>query len=198
MAKIIGLTGGIGSGKSTASAILAEAGVPIVDADAVSRSLTAAGGEGSAAVAAAFGPEFLTPEGAMDRARMRALAFSDKGALRKLESVFHPLIGRRIRRELASHAAAPVAVFDCPLLYRESFRLPEIARILVIDASDETRLRRILSRPGITPETARRMMAAQPPRTRWLSFADDVIVNEGTPEELREKVLALLARWKAQ
>lgn len=198
MARIIGLTGGIGSGKSTASCFLAEAGVPIVDADAVSRALTAAGGEGSAAVAAAFGPEFLTPDGAMDRARMRALAFSDKGALRKLEAVLHPLIGRRIRAELSSHAAAPVAVFDCPLLYRADFRLPEIERILVIDASDETRLRRIIARPGISPETARRMMDAQPARAEWLSLADDVIVNEGPADELREKILALLAHWKAQ
>ena len=105
MSLIIGLTGGIGAGKSTASAHLRASGLPVVDADAISRALTGPGAAGSLAVAEAFGPEFLTPEGTMDRRRMRELAFRDAGALKRLEACLHPLIGAAVTREFESLSA---------------------------------------------------------------------------------------------
>lgn len=128
MSLIIGLTGGIGAGKSTASAHLRASGLPVVDADAISRALTGPGAAGSLAVAEAFGPEFLTPEGAMDRRRMRELAFRDAGALKRLEACLHPLIGAAVTREFESLSASPIVIYDCPLLWRDDFaHLPSAA-----------------------------------------------------------------------
>ena len=136
MALIIGLTGGIGAGKSTASAHFARLGVPVVDADRISRVLTGPGGRGCAAVADAFGPEMLDENGAMNRGKMRERVFRDPSALRKLEAILHPLIGEVIDAELASHRDAPVVIYDCPLLWRANFRRPGIDRILVIDEGE--------------------------------------------------------------
>ena len=117
MSLIIGLTGGIGAGKSTASAHLRASGLPVVDADAISRALTGPGAAGSLAVAEAFGPEFLTPEGAMDRRRMRELAFRDAGALKRLEACLHPLIGAAVTREFESLSASPIVIYDLSLIH---------------------------------------------------------------------------------
>ena len=198
MALIIGLTGGIGAGKSTASAFFARLGVPVVDADGISRALTGPGGRGSAAVAAAFGLGMLDTSGAMNRAAMRELVFRDPAALRRLESVLHPLIGEEIDAAFEKHAAAPLIIYDCPLLWRENFRRPAVARILVIDASDAVRLERILIRPGMTRDTALRMMAAQPPRREILRIADDVVVNEDDEASLQERLTVLHNIWMAQ
>lgn len=198
MALIIGLTGGIGAGKSTASAFFARLGVPVVDADGISRALTGPGGRGSAAVAAAFGSGMLDTSGAMNRAAMRELVFRDPAALRRLESVLHPLIGEEIDAAFEKHAAAPLVIYDCPLLWRENFRRPAVARILVIDASDAVRLERILIRPGMTRDTALRMMAAQPPRREILRIADDVVVNEDDEASLQERLTVLHNIWMAQ
>lgn len=114
----------------------------------------------------------------MDRRRMRELAFRDAGALKRLEACLHPLIGAAVTREFESLSASPIVIYDCPLLWRDDFRHPAVSRVLVIDASDDVRLSRIVSRPGLTEETARLMMKAQPPRSRILQCADDLIVNE--------------------
>ena len=198
MALIIGLTGGIGAGKSTASAFFARLGVPVIDADGISHALTGPGGRGSAAVAAAFGRGMLDTSGAMNRAAMRELVFRDPAALRRLESVLHPLIGEEIDAAFEKHAAAPLVIYDCPLLWRENFRRPAVARILVIDASDAVRLERILARPGMTRDTALRMMAAQPPRREILRIADDVVVNEDDEASLQERLTVLHNIWMAQ
>ena len=192
MTRIIGLTGGIGSGKSTASSAFLAAGIPVIDADRLSRELTGPGAAGSVAVATVFGEDFLTSERAMDRARMRDLVFKDPAALKKLESVLHPLIARRVEEEADREAESPLIVYDCPLLYRSTLRPISLSRILVIDAPDALRLSRIMTRPGITEETARRMMRAQPSRATFLSLADDVILNAGTPEELQTAVARYL------
>ncbi|MBP3438045.1 MAG: dephospho-CoA kinase [Sutterella sp.] len=198
MALIIGLTGGIGAGKSTASAFLAGLGVPVVDADGISRALTGPGGRGSAAVAEAFGSGMIDASGAMNRAAMRELVFRDPDALRRLEAVLHPLIGEEIDASFEKHSDSPLVIYDCPLLWRANFRRPALSRILVIDASDAVRLERILSRPGMTRETATRMMAAQPPRSEILRIADDVIVNEDDEASLKERLTVLHKFWMAQ
>lgn len=192
MTRIIGLTGGIGSGKSTASSAFLAAGIPVIDADRLSRELTGPGAAGSVAVATVFGEDFLTPERAMDRARMRDLVFKDPAALKKLESILHPLIARRVEEEADREAESPLIVYDCPLLYRSTLRPISLSRILVIDVPDALRLSRIMTRPGITEETARRMMRAQPSRATFLSLADDVILNAGAPEELQTAVARYL------
>ena len=197
MTCIIGLTGGIGSGKSTASAAFLAAGIPVIDADCISRELTGPRGDGSEAVALAFGEDFLTVDRAMDRSRMRELVFKDPTALKKLEGVLHPLIARRVEEEARKHAQSPLVIYDCPLLYRSALRPLSLSRILVIDAPDAMRLSRIMTRPGITEETARRMMRAQPSRTTFLSLADDIILNAGTPDALGLAVRRYLERLSA-
>ncbi len=194
MTCIIGLTGGIGSGKSTASAAFLGAGIPVIDADRLSRELTGPKGEGSEAVALVFGEEYLTADRAMDRARMRDLVFKNPTALKKLEGVLHPLIAKRVEEEARKYAESPLVIYDCPLLYRSTLRPLSLSRILVIDAPDAMRLSRIMTRPGITEETARRMMRAQPSRTTFLSLADDIILNADTPEALELAVRRYLDR----
>lgn len=195
MALIIGLTGGIGAGKSTAAAFFRDQGIPVVDADAISRAITGPGARGSLAVAKLFGEDFLTPEGAMNRARMRDLVFSDASALKRLEGCLHPLISEDIEAAFRAHADAPLVIYDCPMLWRPNFQHRAINRVLVIDASDETRFERILHRPGMTPDTIRRMMAAQATRADILAFADDIIVNEEDEAALRTKLADLQAFW---
>ena len=171
MALIIGLTGGIGAGKSTAAAFFRDQGIPVVDADAISRAITGPGARGSLAVAKLFGEDFLTPEGAMNRARMRDLVFRDASALERLEGCLHPLISEDIEAAFRAHADAPLVIYDCPMLER------------------------ILHRPGMTPDTIRRMMAAQATRADILAFADDIIVNEEDEAALRTKLADLQAFW---
>ena len=190
MAHIIGLTGPIGAGKSTAAAFFQKNEVPIVDADGISRSLTAEGGLGSTAVARVFGDDYLTPTGAMDRTKMRERVFRDPAALKTLEAILHPLIGEAVDEAFAGLCASPFVVYDCPLLYRSNFRRAALSEILVIDASDAVRLKRILTRPGLTPDTAKRMMATQPPRRAYVDIADLVIVNEGTEDDLHTRLAA--------
>lgn len=192
MATIIGLTGGIGAGKSTAATTFLDAGISIIDADRLSRELTGPHAPGSQAVALTFGKEFLDPSGAMDRTRMRNLVFGNPDALKELENILHPLIARRVEEEALIHQQDDFLIYDCPLLYKQALRPLTLSRILVIDAPDSQRLARIMTRPGITKETAERMMAAQPSRSVFLSLADDVILNAGTPAELHDAVLRYL------
>lgn len=196
MAFIIGLTGSIGAGKSTAAAHFLNQGIPVVDADGISRTLTGPGAQGSLAVAQCFGNDFLTPECAMNRPRMRELVFKDPTALKRLEACLHPLIGQEVNAAFVRHRTAPLVIYDCPLLWRPDFRHSAVNRILVIDASDETRFSRILTRPGMTPDIVRRMMAAQASRRTILSVADDVIVNEDDETALRQKLTDLYNFWK--
>ena len=142
---VIGLTGGIGSGKSTAAAVFRSLGVPVVDADAISRALTGPGAEGSLAVARRFGDDFLDENRAMNRARMRELVFSNPAAKRELEALLHPLIGRDVLRAFASLSPdTPYAVFDCPLLLENKTWRGFVSRVLVIDLADEASVERVM------------------------------------------------------
>lgn len=191
MGWVLGLTGGAGSGKSTAAAVLRSMGLPVVDADSVSRSLTAAGGEAMPEIIEAFGAEMALPDGALDRARMRTLVFSDAAARRKLESIIHRRLAVIVDRLLAEgRRTAPFVVYDCPLLIESADARARADRILVIDAPEEMQIRRLGSRSGLAEDAARRLLAAQTSRTARLAAADDVIVNDSGREAFEARVHA--------
>lgn len=192
----VGLTGGIGSGKSTVAGFLREAGAVVVDTDAISRGLTLAGGAAMPAIAQAFGAAFVSTDGALDRERMRALAFSDASAKRRLESILHPLITTEALAQAEAAAGAPLIVFDVPLLVESGRWRPRVARVLVIDCSTETQFARVLQRPGWTRERIEGALAAQTSRQTRRAAADAVLWNDGIAlVTLRNQVLMLAARW---
>jgi len=191
----VGLTGGIGSGKSTVAALLREAGAAIVDTDAISRGLTGPGGAAMPAIAAAFGADFVDADGALDRDRMRALAFSDAGAKRRLEAVLHPLITAEALAQ-ADAATAPLIVFDVPLLVESGRWRSRVARVLVVDCPAETQIARVLQRPGWTLERVQGALAAQTSRQARRAAADAVLLNDGLSlASLGREVRSLAARW---
>lgn len=198
MAARIGLTGGIGSGKSTVAGMLAQSGAALIDADAISRQATADGGAALAAIAQAFGPEFITPEGALDRERMRALAFSDPSARRRLEQIIHPLVGLESRRQAqaAVEAGCRCVVFDLPLLVESAHWRRQLDQVLVLDCSAETQIQRVMQRSGLRREEVERILASQSSRSARLHAADHVICNDGlTLSDLGELVAQLARRF---
>lgn len=191
----IGLTGGIGSGKSTVAGVLREAGATIVDTDAISRGLTLPAGAAMPAIGREFGPDFIEADGALDRERMRALVFSDPSAKRRLEAILHPLI---TVEAWAQAEAAPrgLVVFDVPLLVESGRWRQRVARVLVVDCTTETQIHRVLQRPGWTRERIDGALAAQATRAARRAAADAVLWNDGLSlVALRNEVLALAARW---
>jgi dephospho-CoA kinase len=185
MSTRVGLTGGIGSGKSTVLAMLAELGAAVVDADAISRSTTAAGGPAIAAIAQEFGADFITPEGALDRERMRAHAYANPQARKQLEEIIHPLVGAESRRqvEAALAANARCIVFDIPLLVESGRWRQQVDHVLVVDSTPETQVARVVRRSGLAPDEVRAIIAAQATRKQRLAAADTVICNEGLSME---------------
>lgn len=191
----IGLTGGIGSGKSTVAGFLREAGAAIVDTDAISRALTLPGGAAMPAIGQQFGAEFVKTDGALDRDRMRALAFSDAAAKRRLEGILHPLITAEALAQ-AEAARAPLVVFDVPLLVESGRWRPRVARVLVVDCTVDTQRARVLQRPGWTHERIDGALAAQATRKARRAAADAVLVNDNLSlPALRMEVMSLAARW---
>jgi dephospho-CoA kinase len=191
MAARIGLTGGIGSGKSTVLAMLQALGAAAIDADAISRGTTAAGGAAIAAIAQQFGPDFITSEGALDRAKMREQAYARPEARRELEQIVHPLVGEEIARqvEAALDGGARCIVFDIPLLVESGRWRQQVDRVLVVDCEPQTQVDRVVARSGLAPGEVRAIIAAQAPRALRLAAADLVICNEGlTLEALRNEV----------
>jgi dephospho-CoA kinase len=177
----IGLTGGIGSGKSTVLQMLRELGAAAIDADAISRATTASGGAAIAQIAQRFGPEFIDATGALDRARMRERAYAHPQARRELEQIIHPLVGEEIARQVdaATAAGARCIVFDIPLLVESGRWRAELDRVLVIDCEPETQVARVTARSALAADEVRAIIAAQAPRALRLAAADIVICNEG-------------------
>ena len=173
----VGLTGGIGSGKSTVAGVLAECGAAVIDADAISRQLTAPGGAAMAAVAQVFGAGFITPQGAMDRDAMRQLVFADAGARQRLEAIVHPLVGEETSRQ-AAQARSACIVFDVPLLVESGHWRQRVDQVLVVDCSEETQISRVMARNGWPREAVERVMAGQASRERRLAAADICIYND--------------------
>jgi dephospho-CoA kinase len=193
----IGLTGGIGSGKSTVLQMLAELGAATIDADAISRATTAAGGAAIAAIAARFGADFITAQGALDRDRMRDHAYADPQARKHLENIIHPLVGQESARlvEAALAAGTSCIVFDIPLLVESGRWRAQVDRVLVVDCSPETQVARVVARSGLKPEAVRAIMAAQAGRDLRLAAADIVICNDGVSlQELRDNVVQAARR----
>ena len=191
----IGLTGGIGSGKSTVADVCVQLGAALVDTDAIARRLTAAGGAAMPALRQAFGVDIAAADGSLDRDAMRRKVFADAHARRRLESVLHPMIGEQALRE-ADAASAAIVVFDIPLLAESSVWRQRVDRVLVVDCDPETQLARVSQRPGWTRETAALAIAAQASREARRRVADAVIHNAGIAlQDLRHEVASLWRLW---
>jgi dephospho-CoA kinase len=195
----IGLTGGIGSGKSTVARMLVARGAVLVDTDAIARELTASGGAAIAAIAATFGAGIIGPDGALDRAAMRALAFGDADAKRRLEAILHPLIGEaaHARAQAALREGAALVVYDVPLLAESRHWRERVDRVLVVDCTESTQVQRVAARPGWSDEAARRVVAQQSTRAARRAIADAVIFNDGLGlDALESEVDDLLRHWR--
>jgi dephospho-CoA kinase len=191
----LGLTGGIGSGKSTVASMLVRLGAALVDTDAIARRLTAAGGAAMPALIAQLGADIATPDGALDREAMRQRAFADATVRRRLEAVLHPMIGDEAMREAAA-ATASAIVFDVPLLAASSAWRARVQRILVIDCSEATQIDRVAARAGWSRESAARAIVAQSSRAQRRAIADAVIINEGIDlAALEAEIGALWSLW---
>jgi dephospho-CoA kinase len=191
----MGLTGGVGSGKSTVASMLGDRGATVIDADAISRACTAPGGSAIPAIARAFGWEFVGDDGALHRERMRSRVFSDPQARNQLEAILHPLIAAEMARQ-ANSSRARCVVFDIPLLVESPRWRPQLDRIVVVDCSRETQIRRVQVRSQWDLPTIERVMQNQCSRAQRLAAADAVLFNDGKSlEQLRTLVAELEQRF---
>jgi dephospho-CoA kinase len=193
----VGLTGGIGSGKSTVADLFAARGVPVVDTDVIAHQITAPEGVAMPQIREQFGAEFVAADGSMDRTRMRTLVFSDESARKRLEAITHPLI--RSETERASRAAhGPYVIVVVPLLVESGTWKARVHRVLDVDCSVETQIARVMRRNGFTREQVLAIMARQASREARLAAADDVVVNDGASlDSLSKDVDALHAQYLA-
>jgi dephospho-CoA kinase len=183
----VGLTGGIGSGKTTVADMFAAHGASVVDTDQIAHSLTGPHGAAMPALLAEFGPGYATPDGALDRARMRKLVFSDPGARTRLEAILHPKI-RDATAAAAAIATGPYTIFVVPLLVESGTWRERVSRVLVVDCPEPRQLERVMSRSGLQEAQVRAIMAAQATREQRLAAADDVILNDDGLERLASQV----------
>jgi dephospho-CoA kinase len=192
----IGLTGGIGSGKSTAAHVLAQLGAAVIDADAVARSVTAPGGPAMAPLRAAFGDAVIDAQGGLDRQRMRELAFTDAKAKAQLEAIVHPLVKAAIDEQAQSalEAGARVLVFDIPLLVESGRWRERVDGVLVIDCSEETQIARVQARNGWPRAQILAVIQAQATRAQRQAAADWLILNEGLGLDAFAAAVTQLAR----
>lgn len=193
---VVGLTGGIGSGKSAAAEEFARLGATVVDADAIAHELTAPGGAAIPAIRRLFGDAYVDGTGAMDRSKVRSLAFSDAKAKQRLEELLHPMIRDESLRRIAT-ATGPYVVYVVPLLVESGDHRNRVQRILVIDCPVPEQVARVRRRSGLDDDQIRRIIEAQASREARLSVADDVIDNSGTLESLRDAVGRLHGRYLA-
>lgn len=190
MALCVGLTGGIGSGKTSVSRVFAELGAGVVDTDEISHTLTAPAGVAIEAIRLAFGDEYIASDGALDRAAMRALIFSDRTAKARLEAILHPMI--RSRALLATlQSDAPYTMLAVPLLLETGSYKEVVKRVLVVDSDEQLQIARTMQRASLSEEQVRAIMANQVSRKVRLARADDVIVNNGGLDDLRRQVQTL-------
>lgn len=195
----VGLTGGIGSGKSTVARLLANLGAHVVDTDAISRSLTATGGAALPMVAAAFGAQMIDANGALDRQRMRELVFTDASARQRLEAILHPLIGEQTGLAAAQAQPGQAVVFDVPLLTESGRWRQQVQRVLVVDCDETTQEQRVTARSGWPAAQVRDVMAQQATRAQRRAVADAVILNDRNTSmaRLEAAVSQLWREWQA-
>jgi dephospho-CoA kinase len=194
MTFVVSLTGGIGSGKSVVADLFARRGIAVVDTDAIAHELTSPGGGAIEAIQESFGSDFITPEGALDRARMRALVFRDPQSKRRLERILHP----RIRAESAVRIAAagsPYVVLVVPLLVEAGVDRTRYQRVVVVDCDENVQVERVMRRSQLADDEVRRIMASQVGRQERLDAADDVVDNSGELDDLEPQVEALHQRY---
>jgi dephospho-CoA kinase len=177
---VVGLTGGIGSGKSTVADLFAAHGVPLVDTDLIAHRITAPYGMAMSRIAAEFGAAFVAADGSLDRARMRELVFSDDGARKRLEAITHPLIRAETERE-QREAQGPYVVVVVPLLVESGSWKSRVNRVLCVDCSVDTQISRVMSRNGFSRDQVLAIIARQATREARLAAADDVIDNDNAP-----------------
>jgi dephospho-CoA kinase len=190
---VVGLTGGIGSGKSAAAAEFERLGATVVDTDAISHALTGLNGAALPEIERIFGRQFISANGELDRKKMRELVFSDARARRSLEGLLHPMIREESKRRIAA-ATGPYVVHVVPLLVESGEYGRRVNRVLVVDSPEETQLARVRER-GLTEDAVRSIMKSQVSRAERLAAADDVIDNAGTLEALRKQVGALHQKY---
>jgi dephospho-CoA kinase len=192
---IVALTGGIGSGKSTAANIFAELGVPITDVDEISHALTGANQPIMQDIAANFGKQYITPEGALNRAAMRDLVFNDAAARSKLNGILHPAIYQESVKQLQAKANAAYQILAIPLLFESPRYAQHVNRILLIDCDDKTKIERVQQRSQLSVSDIKKIIATQTPRKKQLLLAHDVIENNADVAELREKILEIHQKY---
>ena len=189
----VGLTGGIGAGKSTVASMLADRGAVIVDADQIARDLVEPGGEALAELVTEFGPRILREDGSLSRAELAALAFSDPRATERLNAIMHPLIGAEARRRLADAPDAPVVVYDMPLLV-ETGQSDLVDLVIVVDAPEDVQVDRAVHQRGLDEDDVRRRMEVQASRDDRLAAADIIIDNSGSEADTSAQVEQLWQR----
>lgn len=192
----VGLTGGIGTGKSVVSGLFEALGATVVDTDEISRALTAPGGAALGALRTQFGAKAIGPDGGLDRERMRRRVFQDARAREQLEAILHPLIRGHTQAAIAA-ARGPYVIVVVPLLFESGACLEFVQRVLVVDCDEAEQVRRVVASRGLSAEEVRRIMATQLPRAERLRRADDVLHNENGIEALRGQVERLHARYLA-
>ena len=193
---VVGLTGGIGSGKSAAADEFARLGATVVDTDLIAHRLTGPGGAALAAIQRLFGDAFVLPSGAMDRKRMRERVFADTAARKCLEGVLHPMIRDESERQIAT-AGGPYVVHVVPLLVESGHYRRRVDRILVVDCPEATQFARVRARSGLSADEAQAIVRSQASRAERLGAADDVIDNDGTLEDLHKQVAVLHVKYAA-
>ncbi len=191
---VVGLTGGIGSGKSTVADLFAARGIAVVDTDVIARELTGPGGAAMPDIEVAFGADVIAPDGSMDRAAMRQRAFADAAARQRLEAILHPRIRREADRR-CNEAVSPYVLLAVPLLAETGAYRDRVARVLVVDCEESTQLARVMARNGLPADSVRAIMATQVSRDARLALANDIVTNDGARELLEPQVETLHRRY---
>jgi dephospho-CoA kinase len=195
MSFAVGLTGGIGCGKSTVADLFAKHGAGIIDTDAISHHLTQRGGDAIAAIRDTFGKDYITEDGALDRAKMRVLIFTDAAAKQRLEQILHPLILEQTEAQLRQLQSKPYTVIVVPLLTNSPAYRKLVQHVLVVDCDESTRISRVTGRSRMTAPEVLAIIAQQAPRAEYLRLADDVIHNDAGLDNLAEQVAVLHQRY---
>lgn len=193
----VGLTGGIGSGKSTVAKLFEELGAAIIDTDAISHQLTQADGQAMATIRSAFGKEFITPTGALDRIRMRQLITTHADAKHKLEHILHPLILEICKKQMFDKTHSPYLILMAPLLLEAPTFLQLVHRVLLIDCTEQNQIARVMKRSGMSESEIRAIIALQLTRAERMKHANDIIQNDGACDDLKNQVAALHHRYLA-